>query len=116
MSGRFIRKLETCVVIGSILDIPEIHRQLERSGDMEINCFKSYDIRGIVGETVSEDVFYRIGRALVRVMAARSVDVGHDARASSPVLASAFATGVRDEGAIIATARAKPRRAFMPVE
>ncbi|MAW33373.1 MAG: phosphomannomutase [Proteobacteria bacterium] len=68
---------------------------------MEINCFKSYDIRGVVGESVSEDVFYRIGRALVRVMAARNVVVGHDARASSPVLATAFANGVRDEGADI---------------
>ena len=62
---------------------------------MEMKCFKSYDIRGVVGESVSEEVFYRIGgRALVRVMAARSVVVGHDARASSPVLASAFANGV----------------------
>ena len=66
---------------------------------MEINCFKSYDVRGVVGDSVSEDVFYRIGRALVRVMAARSVVVGRDARASSPVLAAAFANGVQDEGA-----------------
>jgi len=68
---------------------------------MDINCFKSYDIRGVVGESVSEEVFYKIGRALVRVMAARSVVMGYDARASSPCLASAFANGVLDEGADI---------------
>ena len=65
---------------------------------MKIDCFKSYDIRGVVGETVTEDVFYRLGRALVRVMGAKSVVVGHDARASSPVLSSAFADGIKDEG------------------
>ena len=68
---------------------------------MEINCFKAYDIRGVLGESVSEEVFYRVGRALVRVMAARSVVMGHDARASSPLLAAAFANGVLDEGADI---------------
>lgn len=66
---------------------------------MEIDCFKSYDIRGVVGETVTEEVFYRIGRALVRVMDAERVVVGHDARASSGCLSSSFANGVKDEGA-----------------
>ena len=66
---------------------------------MKIDCFKSYDIRGVVGQTVTEDVFYRIGRALVRVMDANSVVVGYDARASSPALATAFGDGVRNEGA-----------------
>ncbi len=66
---------------------------------MVLDCFKSYDIRGIVGETVTEDIFYRIGRALVLVMNAKSVVVGYDARASSGDLAAAFAGGVQDEGA-----------------
>ena len=100
-----IKEMETFKVsrlaIGLKLDIRDYYRLLERLDDMEINCFKAYDIRGVVGESVSEEVFYRIGRALVRVMAARSVVVGHDARASSPVLATAFANGVRDEGADI---------------
>ena len=54
-----------------------------------------------MGDGVSEDFFYRIGRALVRVLAPRSVVVGYDARASSPALATAFSDGVRDEGADI---------------
>lgn len=66
---------------------------------MEIGCFKSYDIRGVVEDTVTEGVFYRIGRALVRVMSVDSVVVGYDARASSPRLSQAFADGVMDEGA-----------------
>ena len=104
MFESLITKKETFIVasldIAMILDLRNHDCRLELE-DMEINCFKSYDIRGVVGESVSEDVFYRIGRALVRVMAARSVVVGYDARASSPGLASAFANGVLDEGADI---------------
>lgn len=66
---------------------------------MEIECFKSYDIRGVVGETVTEEIFHRIGRALVRVLGAKEVVVGYDARASSPSLSDAFGSGVRYEGA-----------------
>ena len=66
---------------------------------MEIKCFKSYDIRGVVDDSVTEDVFYAIGRALVLVMEAKTVVTGYDARASSPLLAAAFANGVKDEGA-----------------
>ena len=57
---------------------------------MKIHCFKSYDIRGVVGETVTEEIFYRIGRAVVEVLDAKSVIVGHDARLSSASLSNAF--------------------------
>lgn len=33
------------------------------------SIFKAYDIRGLYGEQLDEDVAYRIGRAFVRVLA-----------------------------------------------
>ena len=63
-----------------------------------LDCFKAYDIRGILGETIDEDAAYRIGRAFADVMMARSVVVGWDARQSSPALAAAVGHGLADAG------------------
>lgn len=63
-----------------------------------LDCFKAYDIRGILGETFDEDIAYRIGRAFAEVMKATKVVVGRDARLSSPSLAAATAQGLTDAG------------------
>lgn len=63
--------------------------------------FRAYDIRGIVGETLSEDVVRVIGRAIGSEAAARGVEalcVGYDGRHSSPALAEALAEGVMAAG------------------
>ena len=66
-----------------------------------LTCFKAYDIRGVLGETIDEDIAYRIGRSFAGVMAASKVVVGHDARESSPALAAATARGLADAGCTV---------------
>jgi phosphomannomutase len=61
--------------------------------------FKAYDIRGVVGEQLDTDLVRDIGAAFARQVGdAGGVVIGHDMRASSPALASAFAEGVTREG------------------
>ena len=61
-------------------------------------CFKSYDIRGRLGEEINEDISYRIGRAFALVTKARIVVMGGDARETSPLLTAALANGLQDSG------------------
>lgn len=65
---------------------------------MKINGFKAYDIRGKLGEDLTPETVYRIGRAYARWLAPESVVVGGDIRTSSAALKSALANGLRDEG------------------
>jgi phosphomannomutase len=62
------------------------------------SCFKAYDIRGRVPDELNEDVAYRIGRATVSYLGARTFCVGRDCRLSSPSLAAAVVQGVCDAG------------------
>ena len=66
---------------------------------MKLSCFKAYDVRGVVPDTLNEDVAYRIGRAFAEVLGASSVIVGHDVRLSSPRLTDALSNGLMDAGA-----------------
>jgi len=61
--------------------------------------FKAYDIRGIYGETITEDVVRNIGRALVTLTKCRSVTVGRDMRPHSEPLFRALAEGLTMQGA-----------------
>ncbi|RZS33925.1 phosphomannomutase [Herbihabitans rhizosphaerae] len=66
--------------------------------------FKAYDIRGLVGEQLDVDVVRDIGAAFARLVhPAPAVVIGHDMRSSSPGLASAFATGVIQQGVGVIT-------------
>lgn len=62
-------------------------------------CFKAYDIRGQVPETLDADVAYAIGRAFVDEIGAAKVVVGHDVRLESPMLSEALIRGLADAGA-----------------
>lgn len=64
-----------------------------------LGCFKTYDIRGRLGETLDPDIVRRIGAAFAHVLAARHVVVGYDARASSPELCAALVEGILATGA-----------------
>jgi phosphomannomutase len=66
---------------------------------MKLSCFKAYDVRGVVPDTLNEDIAYRIGRAFVEVLGANSVVVGYDVRLSSPSLTNALTNGLMDGGA-----------------
>ncbi len=63
--------------------------------------FKAYDIRGIVGKTLTADAVRAIGHALgseARARAQRAIAVGRDGRLSGPELAGALADGIRSAG------------------
>jgi len=63
--------------------------------------FKAYDIRGVVGDTVTEEITFKIGQAIgSEVIAAgqNQIVIGRDGRLSGPVLAKALADGLRAAG------------------
>lgn len=63
--------------------------------------FKAYDIRGIVGKSLTPDIVAAIGRAIGSEAAARSqsqIVIGYDGRLSGPELAAALAGGIRKAG------------------
>lgn len=63
--------------------------------------FKAYDIRGIVGKTLTEDAVETIGHAIGSEAVARgsgSVCIGRDGRLSGPALCAALARGLRKAG------------------
>lgn len=68
------------------------------------HIFRQYDIRGIVGEDLDEDVARSVGRAFgSHVRSESSIDhpriaVGHDNRVSSPSLAEALISGIVSSG------------------
>ena len=68
---------------------------------IERSIFRAYDIRGVVGQTLSADVARLIGRAVGAVMkekGLRGIAVGRDGRLSSPDMARALIDGLRMSG------------------
>jgi phosphomannomutase len=69
--------------------------------------FKAYDVRGLYGEQIDEEVAYRVGRGFARVLgelegkpaAELRVGLGRDMRLAAPGLSERYADGIRDEGA-----------------
>jgi len=63
--------------------------------------FKAYDVRGIVGESITTDIVEAVGAAFVDVLglAGETVLVGGDMRPSSPEFSRAFANGAANRGA-----------------
>ncbi len=63
--------------------------------------FKAYDIRGIVGKSLTPEVVELVGRALgtlCRERGGKAIAVGRDGRVSGPSLVKALATGIRSTG------------------
>lgn len=63
--------------------------------------FKAYDIRGIVGKTLTPGAVRAIGHALgseARACAQHEIAIGRDGRHSGPALAAALADGIRAAG------------------
>ena len=65
------------------------------------SSFKAYDVRGIVGETITEQTVEAVGAAFVDVvgLAGETVLIGGDMRPSSPEFAKAFGRGATARGA-----------------
>lgn len=65
---------------------------------MILTCFKTYDIRGRLDVDLDEGIVKRIARGFARVLDARRVVLGRDARASSAALSSAVTQALIAEG------------------
>ena len=68
---------------------------------VERSIFRAYDIRGVVGQTLSGDVARLIGRAIGALMkekGLRAIAVGRDGRLSSPEMSRALIDGLRMSG------------------
>lgn len=63
--------------------------------------FKAYDVRGIVGETITPEICKAVGAAFVDVLeqSGKTIMVGGDMRPSSPTFIRAFAEGAAARGA-----------------
>ena len=65
------------------------------------SIFKAYDIRGIVGDTLTAEVVGQVGRAVAseaRVLGQKAFVIGRDGRLSGPAFAEALADGIRAAG------------------
>src|SRR3954471_819905 len=74
--------------------------------------FKAYDVRGLYGDDIDEDVAEQLGRAFVRVLADLEgkdasdlrVGLGRDMRLTAPALAERYREGMVSEGAHVVDA------------
>src|ERR1700759_283740 len=74
--------------------------------------FKAYDVRGLYGQDIDEDIAEQLGRAFIRVLADLSgkaagdlrVGLGRDMRLTAPALAQRYKEGMTSEGAHVVDA------------
>ena len=74
---------------------------------LDPSIFKAYDVRGVYGEQIDDQVAFEIGRAFVRVLSDLShkptdslnVGLGRDMRLTAPELAALYREGMTAEGA-----------------
>jgi len=72
---------------------------------LNTNIFKAYDVRGIYGSELTEDLAYKISRAFVVLRQKElgrvnlKIIVGRDMRLSSPILSEAVIRGLTEQGA-----------------
>ncbi len=60
--------------------------------------FKAYDIRGVYGETLNEEIAQAVGKAFPKVVETKEIIVGQDGRVSSPSLTKALIEGLTSVG------------------
>lgn len=63
-----------------------------------MSIFRAYDIRGVVGKDLTNELAYRIGRAHAAFTKAHTVVVGNDMRSSSEELKRALCLGLMEQG------------------
>ena len=67
------------------------------------NIFKAYDIRGIYGQDINEEVAYKLGRSFVIFLNKNhpKIVIGRDNRLSSPEIFKSLKKGIIDEGGTV---------------
>ncbi len=84
----------------SVLAKTAVNPQASNPG-VSPTIFRAYDIRGVVGETLTADIAYDIGRAFgseAKQFGEQTIVVGRDGRLSSPELSDALIQGLRASG------------------
>jgi phosphomannomutase len=61
------------------------------------HIFRSYDVRGIVGQDLDEEIMEKIGRSF-GLLCKENIDLAYDIRTHSPALANAFESGFLGSG------------------
>ena len=76
-------------------------QQADRGGALSDEIFRAYDVRGVVGKTLTSEVVRQLGQAIGSEAYERgqqTLCVGYDGRVSSPELAAAVIQGLRESG------------------
>ena len=60
--------------------------------------FKAYDVRGVYGDTLTEQTAYNIGIAFSKFVKAEKIIIGHDGRTSNFSIFNAVASGIESNG------------------
>lgn len=71
------------------------------SNPIPASIFRAYDIRGIYGETLTDEWAYQIGRSIgseVLAQGQKAIALARDGRLSGPALAKALGDGIRSTG------------------
>ena len=79
----------------------DVSRAGGEENKLDSDIFRAYDIRGLVGNSLTADVAYEIGRAIgseAYYRGEQAVLVGYDGRLSSPELAAAMIRGLKSTG------------------
>ena len=64
--------------------------------DKVLSCFKAYDVRGKLGSEIDDQLAYKIGYAVAKILRVKKIVGGHDARESTPSISSALIQGNLD--------------------
>jgi phosphomannomutase/phosphoglucomutase len=92
-------------------DAPGVEEVALPNVDISETIFRAYDIRGIVGETLTSEIVQVIGRSIGSEAIERgvkSICIGFDGRHSSPELADSLAAGIMATGCDVINIGAVP--------
>lgn len=76
-------------------------REIIKALDMDSNIFREYDIRGIVGASLTDDTVGTLARAIgtfLKRNGSTRIAIGYDARESSPRFCDLLTTGLNEVG------------------
>ncbi|MCP5369874.1 MAG: phosphomannomutase [Rickettsiaceae bacterium] len=65
---------------------------------LNLNCFKSCDIRGKISQQLTPIFSYNVAIAYAKIIKPKKIVIGHDARLSSPLLQEYFIKGLNISG------------------